>query len=119
VIKRGCDKFVDLHGLSYQEVAERIKRDNVNVLIDLTGYTMSMQTEVMAIGPAPVQVSPRSCNCGTWMHTYSNIVACDRGIYTNMWVMLVHACMPTYIYTYIRTIATRGQTNEHASKQQY
>lgn len=43
--------------MGHQEVAERIRSDGINVLIDLTGYTMSMQTEVMAIGPAPVQVS--------------------------------------------------------------
>ncbi len=63
VIQRGCDKFVEMHGLSFHEMAERIKRDQINVLIDLTGYTMSMQTEVMAIGPSPVQVSDKFETC--------------------------------------------------------
>lgn len=38
-------------------MAEAIKRDKINVLIDLTGFTMSMMSEVMAIGPSPIQVS--------------------------------------------------------------
>eukprot|EP00960_Hanusia_phi_P046368 757768-Hanusia_phi.AAC.6 len=37
------------------QMAERIRKDNVNILIDLTGYTMNMQTEVFAIGPSPIQ----------------------------------------------------------------
>jgi len=56
-IRRGCDKFVELEGKSHQLMAERIRKDNVNILIDLTGYTMNMQTEVFAIGPSPIQVS--------------------------------------------------------------
>jgi len=57
VIRKGCDRFVELAGMNYEQVAERIRGDGVNVLIDLTGYTMNMQTEIVAIGPAPVQVS--------------------------------------------------------------
>eukprot|EP00287_Rhodomonas_sp_CCMP768_P019677 CAMPEP_0202817676 /NCGR_PEP_ID=MMETSP1389-20130828/7823_1 /ASSEMBLY_ACC=CAM_ASM_000865 /TAXON_ID=302021 /ORGANISM="Rhodomonas sp., Strain CCMP768" /LENGTH=165 /DNA_ID=CAMNT_0049489929 /DNA_START=39 /DNA_END=536 /DNA_ORIENTATION=- len=56
-IMRGCDHFVEVEGLSHVQVAERIRADGINVLIDLTGYTINMQTQVMAIGPAPVQVS--------------------------------------------------------------
>mmetsp|Transcript_31372 Transcript_31372/g.76881 ORF Transcript_31372/g.76881 Transcript_31372/m.76881 type:complete len:384 (+) Transcript_31372:203-1354(+) len=38
VIKRGCDKFVEVAGLGFHEVANLIKTDNVKVLIDPTGY---------------------------------------------------------------------------------
>jgi predicted O-linked N-acetylglucosamine transferase (SPINDLY family) len=37
-------------------LAERIRADGINVLIDLTGYTLNTQTEVLAIGPARIQV---------------------------------------------------------------
>ncbi|KAJ1473198.1 O-GlcNAc transferase [Baffinella frigidus] len=57
VIKNGCDKFVEAAGWGHQRVAEKIKADGINVLVDLTGYTLNTQTEVMAIGPAPIQVS--------------------------------------------------------------
>jgi protein O-GlcNAc transferase len=70
-IVSGCDKFVELYGYNYEQIAEVIKRDKVNVLIDLTGYTMSMMTEVMAIGPSPIQVSfhgfPGTMGA-TWIH---------------------------------------------------
>lgn len=64
-----------LRPLPPHQVAETIKGDAVNVLIDLTGYTMSMQTEVMAIGPAPVQVpSPPPAS------TTSNISSFREGL---------------------------------------
>ena len=59
-----CDKFVEMVGWSHQQMADQIRDDNINVLIDTTGYTMNMQTEVFAIGPSPVQVCECGCGCG-------------------------------------------------------
>jgi hypothetical protein len=58
-----CDKFVEMVGWSHRRMADRIRDDNINVLIDTTGYTMNMQTEVFAIGPSPVQVGGCGCGC--------------------------------------------------------
>jgi protein O-GlcNAc transferase len=55
-IRRGCDHFVEAAGWGHVRLAERIRADGINVLIDLTGYTLNTQTEVLAIGPARIQV---------------------------------------------------------------
>ena len=76
-IKAGCDNFVDMAGQSHQQMAERIRDDNINVLIDTTGYTMNMQTEVFAIGPSPVQVQFHGFP-GTMGSEFIHYLASDR-----------------------------------------
>ncbi len=51
------DAFVDIAGLSEQEAAQRIRDDEVEVLVDLKGYTLHARTSIMAMRPAPVQVA--------------------------------------------------------------
>jgi predicted O-linked N-acetylglucosamine transferase (SPINDLY family) len=51
------DAFVDIAGLSEQEAAQRIRDDEVEVLVDLKGYTLNARTSIMAMRPAPVQVA--------------------------------------------------------------
>jgi len=51
------DRFVDLEGDNYAESAQRIAADEVDVLVDLTGYTKSARTQILALRPAPIQVN--------------------------------------------------------------
>lgn len=51
------DQFVDLVGLPVQAVAERIRADNVDVLVDVSGWTSSGRPEALALRCAPVQVN--------------------------------------------------------------
>jgi predicted O-linked N-acetylglucosamine transferase (SPINDLY family) len=51
------DKFVDLKDSSYLDAARRIDADGVDILIDLTGYTASARTQILAMRPAPIQVN--------------------------------------------------------------
>src|SRR5262249_14361526 len=51
------DRFVDIGDLSHRDAAARIRADEVDVLIDLKGYTHGARPAIAAHRPAPVQVS--------------------------------------------------------------
>jgi predicted O-linked N-acetylglucosamine transferase (SPINDLY family) len=56
-IVRACDRFVDLRSACFEEAARRIHADGIDILVDLTGYTGSARTQVLALRPAPIQVN--------------------------------------------------------------
>ncbi|MEM7585768.1 MAG: hypothetical protein AAF560_20430, partial [Acidobacteriota bacterium] len=56
-IEAGCDHFVDLSRHAPEEAAHRIHRDEVDLLIDLGGYSSHTRPEILAHRPAPIQVS--------------------------------------------------------------
>ncbi len=51
------DAFVDIHALPHPEAARRIHGDEIDILIDLKGYTTHTRTEILAHRPAPIQVN--------------------------------------------------------------
>src|SRR6266404_7230463 len=51
------DRFVDIRALSHREAAHRIHADEVDILVDLKGYTYHARPAISAYRPAPVQVS--------------------------------------------------------------
>jgi predicted O-linked N-acetylglucosamine transferase (SPINDLY family) len=51
------EKFIDLREASSRAMAERIRADAIDVLIDLKGYTFGARTTVFAYRPAPIQVN--------------------------------------------------------------
>ncbi|MDF0555265.1 O-linked N-acetylglucosamine transferase, SPINDLY family protein [Kamptonema sp. UHCC 0994] len=44
-------------GFSYQEIAEQIYQDEIDILIDLDSITLDVTCAVMALKPAPIQVT--------------------------------------------------------------
>jgi predicted O-linked N-acetylglucosamine transferase (SPINDLY family) len=56
-IREGCEHFSDVTGESFIEIAQRIRRDGVDVLVDLKGYTLGSRPQIVALRPAPVQVN--------------------------------------------------------------
>lgn len=51
-----CDRFSDVAQLSDRAIAERIRADGIDILVDLKGYTGSARPGIFAFRPAPVQV---------------------------------------------------------------
>jgi predicted O-linked N-acetylglucosamine transferase (SPINDLY family) len=49
--------FVDARALSDPALAERIRRDRIDVLVDLKGYTLYARNRVFGHRPAPIQVN--------------------------------------------------------------
>ncbi len=55
-IARACEKFLELGQESFGDSAKRIRRDGIDILIDLMGYTYNARTEILAMRPAPIQI---------------------------------------------------------------
>ena len=56
-IVNDCDRFVDIRDLSAIDAARRIYRDEIDMLVDVKGYTKGTRLEICALRPAPVQVT--------------------------------------------------------------
>jgi protein O-GlcNAc transferase len=56
-LRRSVDHFVELEPLSLAEAAERIYRDQIDILIDLQGYTAAARLGILAYRPAPIQIA--------------------------------------------------------------
>ena len=52
-----CAKFVDLHSRSDLAAAKEIAADEIDILVDLKGYTESGRLSIQAFRPAPLVVS--------------------------------------------------------------
>lgn len=55
-IASSAEHFVDMQGQSIQQMAERIREDEVDILIDLSGDTRGAKPQVMAYRAAPAQL---------------------------------------------------------------
>jgi predicted O-linked N-acetylglucosamine transferase (SPINDLY family) len=55
-IVAACDEFIDLTCASHTDAAQRIAADQVDILIDLMGYTKHSRPQILAQRPAPIQV---------------------------------------------------------------
>ncbi|GAA6013595.1 hypothetical protein JCM11491_002719 [Sporobolomyces phaffii] len=56
-IENESQHFYDVSAESTQQIVDRIVRDEIHVLINLSGYTKGARNEVFAARPAPVQMS--------------------------------------------------------------
>ena len=56
-VRAACEHFVDLRQLSDEAAARQIIDDNVDILVDLKGYTEENRLGISALRPAPVIVS--------------------------------------------------------------
>ena len=56
-LQAGLDTFRDIAPLSDAAASRLIFEDRIDILVDLTGYTGNARTAILALRPAPVQVS--------------------------------------------------------------
>lgn len=55
-IKSDCDRFVDIVSLGHFEAAQQIRKDEVDIIVDLVGQMRFCRAEISALRPAPIQV---------------------------------------------------------------
>ncbi|HWU35563.1 MAG TPA: tetratricopeptide repeat protein [Methylovorus sp.] len=56
-LQHAVDHFVDIRALSLVEAAQRIHADGIDILVDLTGFTQSSRTGIVALRPAPISIN--------------------------------------------------------------
>ena len=56
-IEADSDRFFELRNVSHVQAARTIYQSGVDILVDLKGYTQNNRMEIMALRPAPVQVT--------------------------------------------------------------
>lgn len=56
-IKAAMDQWVDINGLSDEQAAEKILSDDVDILLDVNGFTKSARFKIFSYRPAPVIAS--------------------------------------------------------------
>jgi predicted O-linked N-acetylglucosamine transferase (SPINDLY family) len=56
-MRAAFDTFRDIRPLPVETAAQQIVEDGIDILVDLNGYTTNARPEILAMRPAPVQVS--------------------------------------------------------------
>ena len=56
-LEKAFDYFVDIRALSTVDAAKKINDDEIDILVDLTGFTQTSRSQIVALRPAPVNVS--------------------------------------------------------------
>jgi predicted O-linked N-acetylglucosamine transferase (SPINDLY family) len=56
-LERAFDLFHDILPISQYQAAEQIHRDGTDILVDLTGFTQTSRSGIMALRPAPIQAN--------------------------------------------------------------
>jgi len=56
-IESNCEHFHDVQAMSLAQLDRQIRRDGIQILVDLMAYTGLARTAALALRPAPIQVS--------------------------------------------------------------
>jgi len=56
-IKLGVDHFIDVNGLSSNEIAKLIQSNNIDISIDLNGHTKKSRSEIFQYRMSPIQIN--------------------------------------------------------------
>lgn len=56
-LERAFDHFNDIKKLNDIDAAKKINADQIDILIDLTGFTQSSRTSIVALKPAPISIN--------------------------------------------------------------
>jgi predicted O-linked N-acetylglucosamine transferase (SPINDLY family) len=56
-LEKAFDYFRDIRAISTLDAAKQINQDEIDILVDLTGFTQTSRSQIAALRPAPINVS--------------------------------------------------------------
>lgn len=56
-LKENFDHWIDVSRMSDEEMCQRIREDDIDILVDLAGHTQGNRLQAMAMHPAPIQAT--------------------------------------------------------------
>jgi protein O-GlcNAc transferase len=56
-LEKAFDRFNDIRHLNEIDAAKKINTDSIDILVDLTGFTQTSRTGIVALKPAPISVN--------------------------------------------------------------
>ncbi len=95
------DLFVDVRDETFEQTAQRIRRDRIGILFDTGGYVLNARSEIFALRPAPIQI-----NCigfpGTLGADYYDYIVTDGFVtppdqqenFAERFMLMPHCYMP-------------------------
>ena len=54
---KAFDQFTDIRHLNDSQAAQKIQQDAIDILVDLTGFTQTSRTGIVALKPAPISIN--------------------------------------------------------------
>ena len=76
-MKSAFEHFIDVEPQSNEQIAHLIKERGINILVDLTGFTAHSRPGILALKPAPIQVSYLGYS-GTMGASYIDYIIADK-----------------------------------------
>lgn len=77
LIKKTSDKFIQFTDESFAKIADIIHENEIDILIDVNGFTNGAKLEVMALKPAPIQIQYIGFT-GSMGAKFYDYVICDK-----------------------------------------
>ena len=56
-LEKAFDSFIDVQGISERDIAHQVRQDEIDIAVDLNGYTQNARTGIFAYRAAPVQIN--------------------------------------------------------------
>jgi len=56
-LEKAFDHFIDIRNLNDIDAAKKMYADQIDILLDLTGFTQSSRTGIIALNPAPISIN--------------------------------------------------------------
>lgn len=78
-LKSAFEHFIDVEPQDNEQIAHLIKDSDIDILIDLTGFTAHSRPGILVLKPAPIQVSYLGYS-GTMGASYMDYIIADRAL---------------------------------------
>lgn len=69
-LEKAFDRFIDVRKLTDLEIAQLIRREGIDILVDLVGYTGGNRASILTYRPAPIQANFQGFGLGATLMDY-------------------------------------------------